>query len=77
MKPDEKIFRTAIDKIQKGLSYQKAIFITEEKQHTTAVRKLGMMAIKLKVAEEENGEANSLLEMIPLIQLFVLIPGSQ
>ena len=36
-----------------------------------------MMAIKLKVAEEENGEANSLLEMIPLIQLFVLIPGSQ
>jgi len=36
-----------------------------------------MMAINLKVAEEENGEANSLLEMIPLIQLFVLIPGSQ
>src|SRR5215831_12644041 len=66
MKPDEKIFRAAIDKIQKGLSYQNAIFITEEKQHTTAVRKLVMMAIKLKVAEEENGEANSLLEMIPL-----------
>jgi FMN phosphatase YigB (HAD superfamily) len=77
MKPDEKIFRAAIDKIQRDLPYQNAIFITENKQHTAAVRKLGMMTIRLKVAEEANGEVNSLLEMIPLIHLFVLIPSSQ
>jgi methionine salvage enolase-phosphatase E1 len=48
------------------------IFITENKEHTSAVRKLGMMTIRLKRAGETNGEVNSLFEMIPLIHLFVL-----
>jgi FMN phosphatase YigB (HAD superfamily) len=75
MKPDEKIFRAAIDKISKGLSYQNVIFITENEEHTTGARKLGMMTIKLKRAWETDGEVNSLLEMIPLIHLFLLIPS--
>jgi FMN phosphatase YigB (HAD superfamily) len=77
MKPDEKIFRAAIDKIQRDLPYQNAIFITENKQHTIAARKLGMMTITIKQEGEANGEVNTLLEMIPLIHLFVLIPSSQ
>ena len=72
MKPDEKIFRAAIDKISKGLSFQNVIFITENKQHTAAARKLGMMTIRLKRTGETDGEVNSLFEMIPLIHLFVL-----
>jgi FMN phosphatase YigB (HAD superfamily) len=72
MKPDEKIFRAAIDKIHKDLSFQNVIFITEEPKHTTAARKLGMMSIRLKREEETDGEVNSLFQMIPLIQLFVL-----
>lgn len=72
-KPDEKIFRAAIDKIQKDLPYQNVIFITENKQHTTAARKLGMMNIRLKKA----GEVYTLLEMIPLIHLFVLISSNK
>ena len=72
MEPDEKIFRAAIDKISKGLSFQNVIFITENKQHTAAARKLGMMTIRLKRTGETDGEVNSLFEMIPLIHLFVL-----
>ena len=40
MKPDENIFRAAIDKIHKGLSYQNVIFITENKEHTEALENL-------------------------------------
>jgi len=72
MKPDEKIFRAAIDKISKDLSYQNVIFITENKEHTAAARKLGMMTIRIRRAGKTDGEVNSLFEMIPLIHLFVL-----
>jgi FMN phosphatase YigB (HAD superfamily) len=72
MKPNEKIFRAAIDKIHKDLPFQNVIFITEEPKHTAAARKLGMMTIRLKPAGETDGEVNSLFGMIPLIHLFVL-----
>jgi hypothetical protein len=64
--------KSAIDKIAKDLSYQNVIFITENKEHNAAARKLGMMTIRLKQAWETDGEVNSLFEMIPLIHLFVL-----
>jgi FMN phosphatase YigB (HAD superfamily) len=54
MKPDEKIFRAAIDKISKGLSYQNVIFIAENKQHTAAARKLGMMTSRLEKQTERS-----------------------
>jgi FMN phosphatase YigB (HAD superfamily) len=71
MKPDEKIFRAAIDKIQSGLPYQNVLFITEDKEHTIQARRLGMMTIRLK-HEEEYAEVNKLIEMVPLIHLFIL-----
>lgn len=46
-KPDEKIFRVAIDKIQRDLNYKNVLFITENKDHIIAARKYGMMAIRL------------------------------
>jgi len=70
LKPDEKIFRAAIDKIHKGLRYSDVLFITENKMHSSAVRKLGLMAIR--IAAREEGEVDKLTELIPLIQLFVL-----
>jgi FMN phosphatase YigB (HAD superfamily) len=71
MKPDEKIFRAAIDKIQSGLPYQNVLFITEDKEHTIQARRLGMMTIRLK-HEEEYAEVDKLIEMVPLIHLFTL-----
>jgi FMN phosphatase YigB (HAD superfamily) len=51
-KPYEKIFHTAIDKIQKDLQYRNIIFITKEKDHIIAARKYGMMAIRIKFLEQ-------------------------
>jgi len=71
-KPNEKIFRAAIDKISKDLQYSEVFFITENKEHIIAARKLGMMTIRLASAGNHDGEVNSLNEIIPFIQLFLL-----
>jgi FMN phosphatase YigB (HAD superfamily) len=72
-KPDEKIFRAAIDKIQKDLSYRNVIFITEKKDHIIAARKYGMMAIRINLPGKTDGETNTLIEMLPFINLFSLM----
>ena len=73
-KPDEKIFRSAINKIQKDLPYKSVIFVTENKEHITAARKLGMMAIRLTAeGESARGEISDLVKAVPLVHLFMLI----
>jgi FMN phosphatase YigB (HAD superfamily) len=72
-KPHEKIFRTAIDKIQKDLQYRNVIFITENKDHIIAARKYGMMAIRINFPGKKDGEVNTLIEMLPFINLFSLM----
>jgi|SRR5919112_1937762 FMN phosphatase YigB (HAD superfamily) len=72
-KPDEKIFRTAIDKIQKDLEYKNVIFITEKKDHIIAARKYGMMAIRVNLPGKTDGEINTLIEILPFINLFSLM----
>jgi FMN phosphatase YigB (HAD superfamily) len=72
-KPDEKIFRTAIDKLQKDLPYRNVFFITEEKDHIIAARKYGMMAIRINLPGETGGEADTLAEILPFINLFLLM----
>ena len=63
-KPDEKIFRTALDKIQNNLQYRNVIFITENKDHIIATRKYGMMAIRINLPGKMDGEANTLIRNI-------------
>jgi FMN phosphatase YigB (HAD superfamily) len=70
-KPDTKIFRAAVDKIQRELAYHNVIFVTENKDHITEARRLGMMTIRFKFPNDQEEGVNSLLEMIPLIQGFV------
>lgn len=72
-KPDERIFRTAIDKIQQDLPFRNVIFITEDRNHITAARKYGMMAVRINLPGEMGGEANTFAEMLLLINLFLLI----
>ena len=57
--------------IESSLPYQNVLFITEDKEHTIQARRLGMMTIRLK-HEEEYAEVDKLIEMIPLIHLFIL-----
>jgi len=66
-----RFIRTAINKIQKDLPYQSVIFVTENKEHITAARKLGMMAIRLTAeGEYARGEISDLVKAIPLVHLF-------
>ena len=72
-KPDQKIFRTAIDKIQQNLPFKDVIFITEDKNHIAAVRRYGMMAIRINLPGEMGGEVDTLAQMLPLVNLFLLM----
>jgi FMN phosphatase YigB (HAD superfamily) len=74
LKPCEKIFRVAIDKVQEGLPFQNALFITEKKEHIDAVKRLGMRGIRFRFPPDDiqQGDVDSLLGMIPHIQTFVL-----
>jgi FMN phosphatase YigB (HAD superfamily) len=70
-KPDERIFRYAIDKISNGLSFKDVIYITENKEHVDAVRQFrpaAMNAIHFKGPGQQEGEIKNLTELIPKIQ---------
>jgi FMN phosphatase YigB (HAD superfamily) len=72
-KPDERIFRAAIDKIHKNIPYKNVIFITEDSDHIVKARKYGMAAIHFKPPGQTNGDVDSLTKMIPLINQFLSI----
>lgn len=71
-KPDSRIFRAAIDKIETDLPYYNVVFVTENKDHIKEARKLGMMAIRFKVINEFGEGVENLPEMVHLIHLFIL-----
>jgi FMN phosphatase YigB (HAD superfamily) len=47
-KPDERLFRLAVDKVQPGLPWKDVAFITENMEHIAAARLLGMKGICVK-----------------------------
>ena len=72
-KPDEKIFRHAIDKIRRGLPFQRVIFITENAAHVARARKLGMTAIKFRAPGQQTGDVEKLIGLVPLIKKFLAL----
>jgi hypothetical protein len=70
-KPDEKIFRTAVNWINKDLPFRHVIFITEKHDHIIAARALGMKTIHFQGPDQTSGEVSRLVDLIPLIRLFV------
>jgi beta-phosphoglucomutase-like phosphatase (HAD superfamily) len=65
-KPNQKIFRAALDKIQPQLPFTHAVFITENDSHVEAARKLGMAAIR--VAGPTESGAPRLDELLPQLE---------
>lgn len=70
-KPDKKIFRFAIDSIEKDLPFENVLFITENPIHINAARQLNIRAIHYKGPGQNTGEVNNLLDLIPLVQSFL------
>ena len=71
-KPEEKIFRDAVDKVSEGLSFENVIFITENREHVDAVRVFGMNAIHFKGPGQQNADVEKLTDLIPKIEEFAL-----
>ena len=70
-KPDEKIFRVAMDRIAPNQPFSSAYFITENLPHVTACRDLGMIATHFRGPGQATGEIADLNEAIPIIKKFV------
>lgn len=73
-KPKEEIFRAAVDKVSKDLSFDNVVFITEKKEHVDAVRQFrpAMHAIHFKGPGQQNGDVEKLKDLIPKIEGFTL-----
>ncbi|MES1240433.1 MAG: hypothetical protein ABUT39_02335 [Acidobacteriota bacterium] len=69
-KPDERIFRAALDKIEPNLAFADAMFITENPGHVNAARQLGMVAVAFRGPEATGGVAR-LLDLIPRVVAFL------
>jgi FMN phosphatase YigB (HAD superfamily) len=70
-KPDEKIFRAVIEKIDEGLRFGDVVFVTENREHVIATRHLGMSAIHFKGPGQDAGDVDRLVDVIPLVQEFL------
>ena len=67
-KPDEKIFRAVIEKIDEGLRFGDVVFITENRRHVIEARRLGMRAIHFQGPGQNTGDVDRLVDVIPLVQ---------
>jgi FMN phosphatase YigB (HAD superfamily) len=70
-KPDERIFRKAVDKINPGGAFSDTMFITEKRSHVEAARALGMKAIHVRAPGQTTGDVQHLIDLVPLIRDFV------
>ena len=70
-KPDKRIFKAAIKKINPRLRFQDTIFITEEPVHIAAARRLGMKAVHFKGPGQTRGDIDRLADLVPIIKKFV------
>jgi hypothetical protein len=72
LKPDERIFRAAVDRIAPGLGYGDTFFTTDTLDHVQAARRLGMTAYHLAVRREAPaGDLDNLADLIPLVHAFL------
>ena len=71
-KPDEKIFRVALDKILPQLPFQSAAFMTETAGHITDANKLGMRGICVKGGTTPTTwDVDRLADIVPLLREWI------
>ncbi len=70
-KPDERVFRLAIDRINPAGAFGDTMFITERLDHVVAARDLGMKAIHFQGPGQTTGDVRQLIDLVPLIRAFV------
>ena len=69
-KPDERVFRAALDRFVPNLPFTAALFVSENLSHVSAARALGMRAVHFKGPGQMTGDITQLLDLVPLIEEF-------
>ena len=69
-KPDRRIFRAALDKFDRALSFKNAMFVTENAAHVKAARRLEMRAVLLGSGSQAPGSITKLTDLVPLAREF-------
>lgn len=70
-KPDARIFRAAIEKIDPAATLEETLFITENRVHVDAARLLGMQAVHVREPGQSTGDVERLEELVPLVRAFL------
>ncbi|MDR6417034.1 M20/M25/M40 family metallo-hydrolase [Pseudarthrobacter sulfonivorans] len=70
-KPDEAVFRAAASKAGPDVGFGDVLFVTENRSHVLAARRLGLAAVHVRGPGQAHGEVNTLAEVVPLVQSFL------
>jgi FMN phosphatase YigB (HAD superfamily) len=70
-KPHEAIFRAAASKAGPDVEFGDVLFITENRSHVRAARRLGMAALHVRGPGQVQGEVHTLDEVVPVVQAFL------
>ena len=76
-KPDEAVFRAAVTKADPALAFSDVLFVTENRGHVLAARRLGLAAAHLRGPGQTDGEVDSLADLLPVVREFVGDAGHQ
>jgi Peptidase family M28 len=76
-KPDEAIFRTAVAKAGPALGFSDVLFVSENRGHVLAARRLGLAAVHVREPGQTDGEVDKLFDLIPVVQAFVTRSSEQ
>ncbi|MET0865228.1 MAG: M28 family peptidase [Nakamurella sp.] len=69
-KPDEAVFRRAVEKLDPAATFADTIFVTENSEHIRAARRLGIRAVHFRGPGQSTGEINNLPDLVPLVRDF-------
>lgn len=70
-KPDARLFRVALDKVEPGLPYDRVVFVTENASHVRAARALGMRAVQVSAPGQTGGEVDDLPGLLPVLRRLI------
>jgi FMN phosphatase YigB (HAD superfamily) len=73
-KPDERLFRLALDRFERDLPFRSALFVTENLPHVRAARALGLSALHYKGPGQTRGDITRLTDLVPRAEVFAAAP---
>jgi beta-phosphoglucomutase-like phosphatase (HAD superfamily) len=72
LKPAPATFRAAVAKAEPGLTFGDVLFVSEDRRHVLAARRLGLAATQLGVPGGPDGGVPDLPGLLPIVRAFVL-----